>query len=404
MELIMKAKIPTQWNVAPNVMSTKYANARSKAAHENLGDGRNSIIYVPGKVEDHGFTDTAFASLNGTPLPDYDTPIAKFSVKTADAGLPTLQHAFYDEFASAAQEWADAVEKYGYKDAQRMIATANIVNTQTISQTKALNILDRVLGLQTRSYFLELAVTKVPAPQLVFTVDTYAEGSVQAKVPEMLEADLISHTESRSTQTLYKNVGHIAETEEAQMMASHNTMALRQDKTIRDMARLLNSQIATTLETATDVSGSDWGALDGTYFVNSANPSTDIQGVVTTIRGNGFNVDFMAVHDRVATDFLTNTHIRGQGGQGPAYGQTVMALNQNVINVPGFPTIIVDQAKTATIATVGSKDAVWVGDGPTIVANYENVQGGYRGWMIKSWKFPYLSQAGAIRDLTGVSA
>jgi len=395
---------PKNWNVSPNRMKTNFANPQSRAAHDNLGEGRNTVIYVPGKAQDVGFADTAFASLNGTPVPDYETPIAKFSIgKTVD-GLPTLEHTFYDGFASAAQEIADAVEKYGYKDAQRMIATADIVNTNTISQTKALNILDRVLGLQTRSYFLELAVTKVPAPQLVFSVDAYSEGSVQAKVPELLEADLISHSETRTTKTLYKNVGHIAESEEAQMMASHNTMALRQDKTIRDMARLLNSQIATEMETATDVSGNDWGALDATYFVNTKNPAADIQGVVTTIRGNGFNVDYMAVHDRVATDFLTNTHIRGQGGQGPAYGQTVMALNQNVVNVPGFPTIIIDQAKTNTIATIGSKDAVWLGDGPTIVANYENVQGGYRGWMIKSWKFPYLSQAGAIRDLTSVSA
>lgn len=400
----MKPKTPKNWNIAPSRMQTKFANPRSRAAYQQGGEGRNTVIFVPGKVEDHGFENTAFASLNGGPKPDLDVPIAKFESTLDENGLPVLTNQFYDNFASAAQEWADAVDKYGFKDAQRMIATADIVNTNTISQTKALNILDRVLGLQTRSYFLELAVTKVPAPQLVFTVDTYSEGSVQAKVPELVEADLIEHSETRTTKTLYKNVGHIAESEEAQMMASHNTMALRQDKTIRDMARLLNSQIATELETATDVSGGDWGALDATYFVNNRNPSGDIQGVVTTIRGNGFNVDYMAVHDRVATDFLTNTHIRGQGGQGPAYGQTVMALNQNVVNVPGFPTIIIDQAKTNTIATIGSKDAVWLGDGPTIVANYENVQGGYRGWMVKSWKFPYLSQAGAIRDLTGVSA
>jgi len=394
------------FDVAPNVMSTKYANPRSQAAHRNLGEGnRNTIVYVPGKIEDTSYENTAFASLGGSGKPNLDLPIAKFVTASMKGdALPTLEHTFYDGFASAAQEWVDAVEKYGYKDAQRMIATADIVNSQTIDSTKALNILDRVLGLQTRSYFLELAVTKVPAPQLVFTVDAYTEGSVQAKVPELIESDLIEHSESRTTKTLFKNVGHIAESEEAQMMASHNTQALRQDKTIRDMARLLNSQIATEMETATDVTGTDWGALDATYFVNTKNPSTDIQAVITTIRGNGFDIDYMAVHDKVATEFLTNTHIRGQGGNGPAYGDTVMALNQNIINVPGFPTIIVDQAKTNTIATIGSKDAVWLGDGPTVVANYENVQGGYRGWMIKSWKFPYLSQAGAIRDLTGVTA
>jgi hypothetical protein len=402
---MQKIQTPEYWNIKANKLVTKFANAQSRAAYNKMGDGVNKIVYVPGIVEDHpDFVNTAFGSLNGGPKPDYDNPIARFDVTHDTNGLPSLNNIFYDSFAENVKAIDDAVAQYGYKRGLEHIATANIVSTTTISTTKALNILDRVLGLQTRSYFLELAVTKIPAPQLVFTVDTMTDGSVQAKVPEMLEADLISHSESRSTQTLFKNVGHIAESEEAQMMASHNTMALRQDKTIRDMARLLNAQIATEMETATDVGAGDWGALDATYFVSNRNPAGDIQGVVTTIRGNGFNVDYMAMHDRPATDFLTNDHIKGKGAQSPGFGTEIMALNQNVINVTGFPTLIIDQAKTATIATVGSRDAVWLGDGPTIVANYENVQAGFRGWLIKSWKFPYLSQAGAIRDLTSVSA
>lgn len=402
---MQKIQAPSYWNVKPQKLVTKFANAQSRMAFNKAGDGINKIVYVPGVVEDHpDFVNTAFASLDGGPKPDYDFPIARFDVAHNSSGLPELKNIFYDSFAENVKAIDDAVAQYGYKRGLQHIATANIVNTQTISTTKALNILDRVLGLQTRSYFLELAVTKIPAPQLVFTVDTFTEGSVQAKVPEMLEPDLISHSESRSTQTLFKNVGHIAESEEAMMLASHNTMALRQDKTIRDMARLLNQQIATEMETATDVGAGDWGALDATQFISNRNPSGDIQGVVTTIRGNGFNVDYMAMHDRPATDFLTNDHIKGRGADGPAYGSVVMALNQNVINVTGFPTLIVDQAKTNTIATIGSRDAVWLGDGPTIVANYENNPAGFRGWLIKSWKFPYLSQAGAIRDLTSVSA
>lgn len=401
----MKQQTPKSWSINPKHLTTKFANANSRLAYVKGGEGINKIVYVPGVIPDHPeFVNTAFGSLNGGPKPDVDVPIARFDVAHDNRGLPMLTNRFYDNYASAVQEIQDAVEQYGYKRGIEHIATANIVNKATIDATKALNIMDRVLGLQTRSFFLELAVTKIPAPQLVFTVDTYTEGSVQGKVPELVEPDLVSHTESRSTQTLFKNIGHIAESEEAQLMASHNTMALRQDKTIRDMARLLNSQISTELETATDVSGGDWGALDATYFVNNRNPSQDIQPVVTTIRGNGFNVDYMAMHDRPATDFLTNTHIRGQGGVGPSVVSEVMALNQNVINVTGFPTIIIDQAKTNTIATIGSRDAVWLGDGPTIVANYENNPAGFRGWLIKSWKFPFLAQAGAIRDLTGVSA
>lgn len=400
----MKPSTPKTWNVAPNRQVTKFANPKSKMAFESGGEGKNVLVFVPGKVEDHGFVNTAFASYDGV-TPDFEQPIARFDT-VSENNVPTLKNTFYDGFASKMQEYTEAVQKYGYKDAQRMIATAGIVNSSTVSATKALNILDRVLGLQTRSYFLEMAVTKIPAPQLVFSVDTFTEGSVQGKVPELTEPDLITHSESRATKTLYKNIGHIAETEEAMLMAIHNTQALRQDKTVRDMARLLNSQIATEMETATDVSAGDWGALDATYFVNNRNPVGDIQGVVTTIRGNGFNVDYMAMHDRPATDFLTNTHIRGMGGVGPSVlpGTAIAGLNQNVINVAGFPTIIVDQAKTNTICTVGSKDAVWLGDGPTIVANYENNVAGYRGWLIKSWKFPYLAQSGAIRDLTSVSA
>ena len=396
---------PKSWGVKPTLYKTVFANPESRKAYQTLGEGSNKLIFMPGRAHpDYRYMDTAFACVAGSLRPDYDQPFAKFGIQW-EGGRPKLTSTLYDGYANQVQEIYDAVQKYGYKRGMEHVATAAIVNTSTISATKALNILDRVLGLQTREYLLEMAVTKVPAPQLVFTVDEYTEGSVQGKVPELDTPDLISHSETRTTKILYKNVGHLAESEEAALMASHNTMALRQDKTMRDMVRLLNSQLGTELEAASDVAGGDWGVLDPTYFISNRNPSADIQPVITTIQGNGFNVDFMAGHDRPAMDLLNNDHVKGRGATGPTLpGQTSVAWNSRLAMVPGMPPVIIDQALTNTLMTVGSKDAVWLGEGPTVVANYQNDLAGYRGWLIKQWRFPYLANAGAIRNLTGVSA
>ena len=74
----MKPKLPDSWNVNPDQTKTSYANSRSRMAHQQLGDGNNAVVFVPGKAQDQGFVDTAFASLNGSPLPDFDQPLAKF--------------------------------------------------------------------------------------------------------------------------------------------------------------------------------------------------------------------------------------------------------------------------------------------------------------------------------------
>jgi len=299
--------------------------------------------------------------------------------------------------------WKDAMDRTGHniKRAKEMIGTAAIVNSTDIDSTKNLNILDRVLGLQTRSFFLNATVTPIPANNLIFTVDTFTEGSVAGKVSELMEPKLITHTESRTTHTLYKNIGHIAISEEAKMKNLHNTMALRQDKTLRDLARLINSQIATEIETATGVGGADWGSTTGTPPDSEFNPIDDIQAVKTTIGGNGFNIDFIAAHDRPATDLLTNKFIRGRGNVG--VGTEV--LNTPTLTEQGIPgTIVQDQALTNTVAVVGSRDATWLGQGPTTVASYNNDVAGYEGWLAKQWWFPIIVQAGAIRKLTAISA
>lgn len=400
---------PKSWNVNPAKTQTVFANQKSRNAYKAGGEGAASLVFMPGVAhEDHReFVNVAFAAADSFGVkPDYEVPVARI-VPQYSNGLPTgIETEFIDHYGQQMQEYSDMIDELGYSETMKRIktGTANIVNSATIDSTKSLNILDRVLGLQSRSYMLEFTVTKIPSPNLTFTVDTYAEGAVQAKVPELEIPDLQSHSESRGTQTLYKNVGHIAESEEAAMKASHNTMQLREDWTIRDLGRLTNSQIATVLESAADIAGADWGAKTSGYSTN--NPSDDIQAATTVIEGNGFDVDYICGHTKVAQEFATNTWVKGQGTQRAAIEGAPSAIlkGQKVFDVPSFATVIADQAKTNTIATVGSRDAVWLGVGPTVIANYENVVGGYRGKVIKQWIFPFLAQSGGIRDLTGVTA
>lgn len=403
-----------------NSVATKYANNHSAQAASVLGDGGyNQIIYVPGGLDlkDHGFSKpTVFETVDGGLRPDYSEPLATYDIVQKN-GIQSLEQTFVDGFGEKVQEIDDYVTRVvgeggsphkAIKNIKQGIAVAaGIVNVQTINDTKALNIQERVLGLQTRSYFLQNTVTKLAAPQLVFTYDEYFEGQVMAKVPEGVEADLVSHQETRTTQILYKNVGHIAETEEAQLLASHDTMGLRQDKTTRDMARLVNAQIATVLESTEATAGADWGARTAGTGLATNRPADDIQAAVTKIRGKGFNVDYIAMHDKVFKDFVTNSENRGLGGIGPSYVQNVTPTTdqQQMVNLPeyGFSAII-DQALTNTLAIVASKDAVWMGDGPTVVTNYEHDTRGYRGWMIKQWLKPVVVQSDAIEEISGVAS
>lgn len=379
------------------------ANRINSVAGGEQGFNAGKVVFIAGKLEDSGYENVAFAGLEaGSLKPDLDNPLAKFNVVTAD-GVPHLEIKPFDHYGESLKAYEDAKARNNGNTVRaiKSLATAGIVNSQTIDATKSLNILDRVLGLQVRDFFLMNAVTMVPSPNLVFTVDEYTEGSVQEKMPELDEAQLISHAESRVTNVLYKNVGHIAISEEADMKGIHPTQQLRQDKTMKDLARAINSQIATELETATNTTaGSDWGSISGTPPDSDFNPIADIQPAITKIEGRGFNVDFIAGHDRPLTDLSTNKFIRGRGNVG--IGTNVMQAN--IVNETGLPQLLKDQALTDTLAIVASKDACWLGQGATAVASYVNDQAGYKGWIAKQWWFPYIAQQGAIEVLTGVSA
>ncbi len=380
----------------------RYANENSRFVANKYGEAtKGKVWFVPGEVEGYAQENIVFRDYKGAP--DREQPIAAYAMKRDErTGVPVAMEArYFDSWGQRIEEMRDDVRRYGMKEAYKRYKSsyATIVNTQTIDATKSQNILDRVLGLQTRNYLLQSVVTIVPAPNLVLTVDEFTEGSVQAKVPELKSPQLVTHSETRTVKTLWKNVAHLAESEEARLMGFHNTMALRQDRALRDMQRLLNDQIKTELETADATGGNNWGTLNAGTDTSTNDPTADIQPRVTAIRGNGFNVDYMAMHDKVAARLSMNSFIRGGGAQG---------LPGNLLGdrftITGLPPVTVDQALTATIAIIGSRDAVWLGRGPTVVAAYDEDVVGYSGWMVKEWVLPYKAQNGAIQKLTGIAS
>jgi hypothetical protein len=379
---------------------TRYANQETANLGSKIdGYGAHKVWFMPGKIADFGHENTVFASYSG--MPDFEKPMATFNVvKTKEGSV--LKDRLLDQYPEVMKHWKDAMdaENGNVKRARERISSAGIVNSADIDQTKNLNILSKVLGLQTRSYFLQETVTFIPAPNLIISEDTYTEGSVAAKVSEGQEPALVTHSDARTTRVLYKNIGHIAITEEARLKSLHNISQLRQDKTLRDLARLINAQIGAILEAGTATGGADWGAVDATYLRSSNKPHNDIQTAVTTIRGNGFNVDYLAMHDRPALDLSSNDFIKGPGSQ------TSGLLQDNVdhFKIMGLPQVVIDQALTATLAIIGSKEGVGLGQGPTTIASYMNDVAGYEGWLAKQWWLPYSRNAGAFLVRTGISA
>ncbi len=184
-------------------------------------------------------------------------------------------------------------------------------------------------------------------------------------------------------------------------MGIHDTMRLRQDKTIKDMARLLNAQIAAELDAfdSTPTAGADWGAKSGTPPDSTNDPRDDITAAMVAIQSNGFNVDYIVAHDRPINDLVGNRFIEGRGNE----GGRIDASSSRIL-IPGLPQIIKDVALTNTKAHFGNKEAVWLGEGPTVVAAYNEEVIGYEGWLTKQWRLPYGAEPEAFDTRTGVSA
>jgi len=259
-----------------------------------------------------------------------------------------------------------------------------------------------LVNTELRDFTLEMAVTTVSTPQLKLSVDTYTRFTGQKAIAEGTEPTTKLGSISRTTYTIGKDGTAIGLTFEAQAMAAHDLYRTHVDNAISDLRRIKSNKIATELETATDVSGADWAAYSTDHSTTS--PYDNIGTVCDTIVSNNGRPNVIASHDKVYRDFLGNTHVKGTGDNAAHEGMMSTArVITGITGLEGF-TWYIDNEKTATIATVYDKGAVFKMQGPVRTATVRNELADVDYYRIFDFNLPEIIIAGRIRDLTGVTA
>ena len=278
-------------------------------------------------------------------------------------------------------------ERFGQYEAQ-------LITPEDISAIEAVTVLDEVLGLARPQYVLRNLCRTVGIPKLTARVDIATALAGQEKVPPLVEAVIVAEAYTSVDFDLWKNVVHVALSDEAIMKVAHDIMGMNVSDAARDLARMENKQIDEILDTATDVAGSDWGDT-------TKNPYNDIVGVMSTIGGAGYAVDAIAAHPLVWGDFFGNPFVKGQ-----LKGEVLPG--GKIFDVPGLPGVRgysdFQLLSTSAFVLSTSAPAVVLGDGPTEAAKYRNEPAGYDAYIIRQWLEPKLVLSNAIRELTGVHA
>jgi len=281
-----------------------------------------------------------------------------------------------------------------YKQADSRVFEAQMIGPGDISAIEAVTILDEVLGLARPQYVLRNVCRPVRMDSLTARVDVATALAGKEKVPPLVEAEIVAEAYTDVDFDLWKNVVHVAISDEARKKAAHDILGLHVSDAARDLARMENKQIDEALDGATDVAGADWGDT-------TKNPYNDIVAVMTTIEGAGYPVDAIVAHPLVWGDFFGNPFVKGQ-----LQGQVMPG--GRVFSVPGLPGVTgySDFSCLNTIAFVLSRaaPALVLGEGPTEAARYRDEKAGYDAYIIRQWLQPQLVLAGAIRELTGVHA
>lgn len=282
----------------------------------------------------------------------------------------------------------------------REFKAAGILTPTDVEDVVATDVMDEVLGLARPLYNLRNMCRIRPSDTLKFDAHVYGKLTAEEKVPPLVEADLSTRSREKVSFDLWKNVVHVAASDEALMQSAHDEMLLNKQDAAGALANSENSQIATIAEAGDNTSaGSDWGTITDGRSAN--NPFEDIKTAMATIRGsNGFPVDLVAAHPYVWMDFFGNDFVKGQL-QGVVYPATSM------FDLPGMPGMkgLSDWALTSTIALVlSTRNAIILGKGPTSSAKYRKETAGYDAYIIRDWLEPQIAQENAIYRLTAVHA
>lgn len=281
-------------------------------------------------------------------------------------------------------------------EAARRFDAAGILAPNDISDVQAVTILQEVLGLARPQYNLRQICRVIPMDQLTMRVDIATKLAGQEKVAPLEEAEISKDAYEAVNFDLWKNVVHVAAADETQMKAAHPVLRISIEDGGRDLSRMENKQIAEVAEAdiSEKVSGtaySDWGAV--TSGVSDTNPFTAIEASIVEIQGEGYPVDFMAMHPTIYSKFMLNTWVR----ELVKAGMATLDPNGGSFRLPHRPQIrvVTDDALTETPTAsigpiIGSSRAsgLVLGEGPTMAAQYRNEPAGYDAYIIRQWLEP----------------
>lgn len=295
--------------------------------------------------------------------------------------------------------WEDAANEY--YDNKIRARTAGVMTPNDFSAIEVTNVLSTLLGLPERNFVLQDAATVIPTPYLDVRVDTWTGFDVAEDIKIGAQIPTSQGSFAATTYTLKLNAAHIARYDELDMRPHYwDIWRVNLENIARRMIKKKAQLIGTELETATGVSGSDWGAV--TSGLSTNNPLDQLGGVSDTIVSNDGNPNTVAIGDRAYRDLVSNTFVHGTSQNAPAQNAPGAA---KVVNIPGFSyTFYVDNLITNTVAVVYDKTAIAAFQGPTMTAAYRDALHRFDGYIATDYFLTKITQSGKIRKLTGVSA
>jgi hypothetical protein len=303
-------------------------------------------------------------------------------------------------------EWREIAKEYHYAQQRRIkegkLKVAGFGTNAAFSTIDQVNVTTTVLGLEFTERSAIEAVLTINTPSIELNVDVGTPYEGFESITEGVEVSPNRQTYARTSFDPPKDIAFFGMTDEAGMKAQHPVFQLHVENAPKVLRKIENGKICTVIETATDASLGDFGAV--TSGLSDRNPLDDFQTLQTTITGNGGSLTNYKIvsHSKVWNDFVGNTFVRGAyngteiGPRGPGLVVTHPLL-------PGAQWHL-DNDKTITVIDVFSYDAFVRANGPTMVAQWRDENRGIELYKASHFNETKLLQTGRARTGTGVTA
>lgn len=284
------------------------------------------------------------------------------------------------------------------RQAERAYRSGNIDET-SLSNIVVINILREVVRREYRDFHAIEAFKRIPVPKLQLDVPITDKFTASKKVPEFVEPDQKTNKFTQANLRLFKNMVSIYESDESQLKAEINPLMFEIDQAAGALSKANNEQMVTELETYTTAGKGDWGAMNSNGDFSLRNPLDDIVAEIDTIKNNNFRPNVIALHDRVLSDYLSNTFVNG-------YATAFDRMLESGFPLPKLPLlkVVQDIGFTNTVATVLDSNTLLLGEGPTVAEAFRNPLQSADGWVIRQWLHPLKVTNDGGRKMTSVSA